>query len=272
MSGSGKGILKVIVDGPRDPQFNMALDEALWLGVGPGQEPILRLYTWRPTGVTVGRGQSISKSVNLDAVSKRGWKVARRPTGGLALIHAEGLEITYSIVLPSTHPLYGEPVGRSAALIAEGIRIALENMGISSTTRMEASPRFGEEGELCLLNEGSSDIIVEGRKVSGSAQVRGPRSLLQHGTLMIEAVYEDWHDVIKGTPPPPVLEKKFAGLRNLGYGLPSLGSMLEIVVDGFSQALSLKPVKSGLDPTILEKAERLYIEKHSLRDWIFLHP
>ena len=260
--------LRVVLDGPRDPQYNMALDEAVWRLAGNDGDAVLRLYTWRPTGVTIGRGQSLGSSVDVNEVKRRGWKLARRPTGGLALIHAEGLELTYSVVLPSSHDFYKEPVGRSAALIAEGLRIALERMGISSSIRGEASPSFGEAGELCLMNEGSSDIVVEGRKISGSAQVRGSRSLLQHGTLMLEARYEDWHRIMKDAPEPQVLARKFAGLSNLGYSVPPLGELLPLVVSGFSDALGLEPYYSSLKAQELEEAETLYREKHSQQAWL----
>jgi len=47
------------------------------------------------------------------------------------------------------------------------------------------------------LRKGSSDVIVNGKKVSGSAQVRYNKALLQHGTLLLKFDPERFVDVIK---------------------------------------------------------------------------
>ncbi|MFN4046640.1 MAG: biotin/lipoate A/B protein ligase family protein, partial [Acidilobaceae archaeon] len=79
--------LRVIVDGPRDPQLNMAIDEAIARTRIQVDYDTLRLYMWLPSGVSLGRGQDVLKSVNIEAIGKLGFKLVRRPTGGAALLH-----------------------------------------------------------------------------------------------------------------------------------------------------------------------------------------
>jgi lipoate-protein ligase A len=49
--------LKIIMDGPRDGAFNMAEDARLLAEHNPGDEPILRIYQWRPAAVSSGYHQ-----------------------------------------------------------------------------------------------------------------------------------------------------------------------------------------------------------------------
>ncbi|MFZ8795675.1 MAG: lipoate--protein ligase family protein, partial [Acidilobaceae archaeon] len=106
--------LRVIVDGPRDPQLNMAVDEAIArLRYTVGYDT-LRLYMWLPSGVSIGRRQDARRSARLEEVERLGFKLVRRPTGGAALLHPQDDEVTYSVVLSSNHPLYSMDVASSA--------------------------------------------------------------------------------------------------------------------------------------------------------------
>src|SRR5688500_17310665 len=84
--GSGTGV------------WNMAADVAL-LGAAAREDapPTLRLYSWAPAAVSLGRNQSLT-GLNLEAARRRGWDTVRRPTGGAGVLHAS--ELTYSVVLP----------------------------------------------------------------------------------------------------------------------------------------------------------------------------
>ncbi|MCE4610511.1 MAG: lipoate--protein ligase family protein, partial [Desulfurococcales archaeon] len=126
---AGERGLRVIVDGPRDPRMNMAVDEAIARLRREAGVDTLRLYMWLPGGLSLGRRQSVS-DVNLEEASRRGYILVRRPTGGAALLHPWRWEITYSVVLSTKHPLASLPIKESAAAIARGISRALERLGV----------------------------------------------------------------------------------------------------------------------------------------------
>lgn len=255
--------LRVIIDGPRDPRINMSIDEAiLRLRPSTGVDT-LRLYTWKPTGVTIGRSQRIEKAINLGYIREKGYIAVRRPTGGRALLHAEEGEVTYSLVLSSSSPLYKLDVAESAARIARGIVEALRLLGLEAG--IGGYKGLGGE-ELCYLREGASDVTVRGFKVSGSAQVRLSHGLLQHGTLLLDFDPEEWTRVIPTSIDPGQLAGRVAGLRQLGLD-PSLGRVLEVLVQGFSRALGAEHYMGGLTAPEVEEANRLYREKYSTRQW-----
>jgi lipoate-protein ligase A len=174
--------LRVIVDGPRDPQLNMAVDEAIArLRYTVGYDT-LRIYMWLPSGVSIGRRQDARRSVRLEEVERLGFKLVRRPTGGAALLHPQDDEVTYSVALSSNHPLYSMDVASSAARIAEGIAIAVRRLGLEASVRGLGEPW---SSSFCYVSPGSSDVTIGGRKVSGSAQRRDWGVILQHGTLLL---------------------------------------------------------------------------------------
>ncbi|TRM82809.1 lipoate--protein ligase family protein, partial [Sulfolobus sp. A20-N-G8] len=122
-------MLRVIIDAVRDPQYNMAIDEAIMRSRKNVNYDTLRLYMWSPSGVSLGRAQSAERTVNLNAIKELGYKLVRRPTGGGALLHPENYEITYSVVLSLEHKIGKLSVDESASEIAKGILNALTILG-----------------------------------------------------------------------------------------------------------------------------------------------
>lgn len=151
-------MLRIVVDGPRHPAYNMAMDEALLLLRGEVDYDTLRIYKWSPPGVSLGRGQP-ADAIDLEEIEKFGGVVVRRPTGGGALLHWE--ELTYSVVLSKEHPLAKLEVPESAAAIAKGVARAVESLGIE--VGVKGGLGSGKDN-LCYMRTGSSDVLVrEGR-------------------------------------------------------------------------------------------------------------
>ncbi|MEN2999377.1 MAG: biotin/lipoate A/B protein ligase family protein [Acidilobaceae archaeon] len=247
--------LRVIFDGPRDPWLNMALDEALarlWSG-----RDVLRIYLWSPGAVSIGRRQSPS-AVRQGELERLGLKLVRRPTGGAAIFHAEGGELTYSVVLGKEHPFYALDVVSSAARIAQGIVAAIRELGGAAELRGYSLPG---ESEYCYLNPATSDVLLGGKKISGSAQRREWGVLLQHGTLLLR------HD-------PELTARLIDGAADVAVGLfqvmgeMSISRVMEAMAEGFARTLGYSDFQpSSLSPEELEAALRLYYLKYSRPSW-----
>jgi len=113
--------MRLIVQEGLKGSENMAIDEAIFrlrpkLGVDT-----LRLYTWKPSAVSIGYAQSVEEAVNLEGVKRRGYDLVRRITGGGALLHAEGLELTYSVVVGKDFPGLPDDVFSSSIAIVKGL-------------------------------------------------------------------------------------------------------------------------------------------------------
>ncbi|MCE4601951.1 MAG: lipoate--protein ligase family protein [Desulfurococcales archaeon] len=256
--------LRVILDGARDPRINMAIDEAILKMREATGVDTLRIYTWLPTGITIGRSQDALKAVNMVEARRRGYPVVRRPTGGRALLHSATGEVTYSIVLSSASPLYNIDVATSAARIAGGVAEAVKILGLDAKV---GGYRGLSKAELCYLTEGSSDVTVEGVKISGSAQVRTRNALLQHGTLLLDFNPEEWATVIKTTMAPGELASRVAGLRQLGLD-PRIGEVYKALVEGFRKVLGAMVYTGGLTLGEVQEAYKLYKHKYMSKEWL----
>jgi lipoate-protein ligase A len=113
--------------------------------------------------VVVGRNTPIAGHVLQDACRRDGIGVLRRVTGGGAVVVGPGC-LNYAIGLPlvSHHEL--ADVAASFVTILHWVVAAIGVDGLSV--------------------EGGSDLVWDGRKVSGNAQRRGRNALLHHGTLL----------------------------------------------------------------------------------------
>lgn len=169
--------MRLVVDGHLTAQANMARDEALLAEA----QPAVRFYGWRPAAVSLGRSQT-EADVDLDAARAWGLDVVRRTTGGGAILHNEA-EVTYAVVLPLGHPGLPRDITGSFAFLSEGVVRALRHLGLPA--EIESVPDNTRE-TLCYVRKQGTNVMVRGRKISGGAQRRTDKAILQHGTVIVE--------------------------------------------------------------------------------------
>lgn len=147
-----------------DASDNLALDAALFHGLeATGAGETLRFWESRRRAVVVGSLGVVNREVHQAACLADNVPIVRRISGGSAVVVGHGC-LNYSLVLSlDTRPELRH-VSRSYAMILGRILEALVWPG--------------------LTVQGMSDLAIEGRKISGSAQRRGRRTLLHHGTFL----------------------------------------------------------------------------------------
>lgn len=180
---------RFIDSGPHPGAANMQMDERLLEQAAAGEVgPTLRFYTWSPPAVSIGRFQRIETSVHADTCKRLGIDIVRRITGGRAVLHNR--ELTYSIVSPADVPIFPDDVLGTYRVIAEGLLKGLSNLGL----RAEMLSRSCRNAQLvkkhvrepaCFSSPSWYEIVVNGRKIIGSAQRRTSRAFLQHGSILI---------------------------------------------------------------------------------------
>jgi lipoate-protein ligase A len=145
---------------------NLALDEALLLAAeeGHGGE-MLRLWEWPRPAVVLGSGCRLADDVDESACVADGVPILRRSSGGGTVLLGTGC-LLYSLIMSySRDPDLSE--------IRSSYRFLLGRIG-----------RALEEGTGRIEQAGISDLILDGRKFSGTAQQRKRSYLLHHGTLL----------------------------------------------------------------------------------------
>lgn len=159
----------------------MALDEAILESVAAGLSgSTLRLYAWSPPCLSLGYAQPM-QDADLDRLGDLGWDLVRRPTGGRAILHTD--ELTYAVIGPMSDPELTGSVLESHLRLSRGLVAALEELGLARLTRSNATAPDPESRPICFENPGPYEILAQGRKLVGSAQLRRQGAVLQHGSL-----------------------------------------------------------------------------------------
>jgi len=149
----------------------LLLDDAALLG-----NASLRLYCWNPPTLSIGRNQA------MEAIVDRNVPVVRRPTGGKAVWHEH--EVTYAVAAPiatfgSLRTAYRDIHTRIAA--------ALRSLGIDAVLAGDRpAVRPSDRPASCFALSVGGEILVKGRKLVGSAQVRRRDAFLQHGSILLD--------------------------------------------------------------------------------------
>ena len=147
---------KIYLTDCTNPHANLAMEDAMLQSLPEG-EAILFLWQNSHT-VVIGSGQNAWRECDTALLAKEGGTLARRSSGGGAVYHDMG-NLNFSFIVPRED--YN--VDRQLRVVMNAIRI-------------------------CGLNaekSGRNDLLVDGRKFSGSAFRLLKHSALHHGTLLI---------------------------------------------------------------------------------------
>lgn len=171
---------RLLVEPPGDGAWLMAVDEVLLQSAAEQGLATLRFYCWREPTLSLGYFQSLAE--RAEHAASRGCPVARRQTGGGAILHDR--ELTYSLALPETHPLARKTVELYDAVHTAIIDI-LAKWGISARRCGQSAAAKTAEPFLCFQRRAGDDILIGEAKVCGSAQRRRHGAVLQHGSILM---------------------------------------------------------------------------------------
>lgn len=162
----------------------MALDDALLKNAARTGQPTLRLYRWSPPCLSFGRNEPALARYDRAAIIRLGLDVVRRPTGGRAVWH--DAELTYAVAAPIA--AFGT-LAESYRAIHARLAAALRTLGAAA----ELAPRGRAAGVgdgPCFATPVGGEVLVNGKKVVGSAQVRHGPAFLQHGSILLDGSQE----------------------------------------------------------------------------------
>ncbi|MEH7483891.1 biotin/lipoate A/B protein ligase family protein [Neobacillus drentensis] len=261
-----KEVWRFIDTGNSSPSFNMALDEALldWHSEGKFP-PVIRFYGWDPATLSVGYFQKVEKEIDMEAVKAHQLGFVRRPTGGRGVLHEH--ELTYSVIVSEEHPEMPNSVTEAYRVISEGILKGFHHLGLEAYF---AVPKTAEERDalknprsaVCFDAPSWYELVVEGRKVAGSAQTRQKGVILQHGSILLDLDEDKLFSLFK-YPSERVKERmrkafkdKAVAINNISPRRISLEEAKEAFYKGFAEGLNIE-----LEPYQLTEEELAYVEK-----------
>jgi lipoyl(octanoyl) transferase len=161
----------------------MSLDAGLMDRARETGEAVLRVYRWARPTLSFGRHESVRGRFAPESLAQANVDAVRRPTGGRVLLHDR--EVTYSVTAPAPD---GERLAESYRRINALLVAALGRIGVhvseAPVRPKEKSRRPG--GAACFADPSPGELIVGGRKLVGSAQLRERGALLQHGSILVD--------------------------------------------------------------------------------------
>ena len=165
---------------------NMAIDRELMQRARREGKTFFRLYHWQPSCISLGRGQDPEKVLNMAYIKRKGYDVVMRPTGGSYVLHHG--DITYAIATAGHSKCFALPLLRFYRVINQAFYRALRDIGVAENTMHFGAAAFRREHKQkpCFSHHANHEILINGKKILGSAQRRSKDALLQHGSLLVD--------------------------------------------------------------------------------------
>lgn len=147
---------------------NIAVDEALLEQAEQnGGTEILRLWETPVPIVVLGRSSPIEQEVNLDYCKAHGIEIFRRCSGGSSIVTGPG-SLMYAVVLDYLARPQLRMLEQAHQFVMSRIQQAISDAGIA------------------VEMQGTCDLTIDGRKVSGNALRCKRNWMLYHGTLLCD--------------------------------------------------------------------------------------
>lgn len=185
-------MLEIIIDKPQAGAQNMQKDAELFRALEGDirqcrpQDGILRIYQWQPQCISLGYSQDPDKFLNVKECQNQGWDIVKRLTGGGIVFHNAD-EITYSLFLPKNHPKLPKGIIPSCNFISDILVKSLNDIGLQDASLASKKGLGNNRGSaICFARPTKYEIVVDDKKIVGSAQKQGEKYLMQHGSICIK--------------------------------------------------------------------------------------
>ena len=236
-----------------DAFTNMAIDEAVSETIATNKSmPTIRFYTWKPSAVSIGCFQSMEEEIAIDVCKQLNVDAVRRRTGGGAVYHDNVGEITYSVIAPEN--MFPKNIIESYKIICDWVIDSLRLLGL--------------ETSFVPIN----DIVLGGKKISGNAQTRRNRVLLQHGTILYDVDVKKMFSLLK-VPNEKIRDKMIATVEERVTSIKKQNEAItkqklyEALLKGFTLNKEWQFEKWSDDE--FARAKELAAARYATKEWNF---
>ena len=250
-----------------DGATNMAIDEAISRAMQANLvPPTLRFFGWQPACLSLGQAQPGS-DVDQVACRAAGIDVVRRPTGGRAILHTD--ELTYSVIAPDTEPRVAGSIVESYRRLSEGLLNGLRLMGVPTRQVERPDEHDRDQGPVCFEVPSNYEIVFDGKKLVGSAQMRKAGVVLQHGTIPLYGDIARIGLYLAARPDLERIRKRATTVEAALGRVLTYDAASQFMAQGFAEVLKLQ-----LEPGELTAEEQAWTaelrrEKYAADDWTY---
>ena len=144
-------------------------------------------------------------------------------------------------------------------VISSAIILGLRELGLDP--EMNRTKIVNRENPVCFQEPSFNEIVIDKKKVVGSAQTRRKGKLLQHGSILIGIDIKKHASCFMKKPDMNDLKKRITCIDVPGRELKSA------IIDGFSRYFETNVNKRDLSSEELRDAGKLAEEKYRSREW-----
>ncbi|GKV54205.1 octanoyltransferase LipM [Sporosarcina sp. NCCP-2222] len=274
-----KEVWHFINSGKCSPSFNMALDEALLDWHSKGEiGPVLRFYEWQPATLSIGYFQRVEKEIDMEAVERHNLGFVRRPTGGRGVLHEH--ELTYSVIVREDYEDMPETVTEAYRVISGGLLEGFRNLGLQAEFSVPVTEEQNErlrkpKSAVCFDAPSWYELVVEGKKVAGSAQTRQKGVILQHGAILLSLDEDKLVSLFKFESEEARermrkgLPEKAVAIDRLTNRPISVEECIPAFATGFEKALDMTLIPLELTDEQLEYVKEIERTKYLADSWTY---
>lgn len=172
-------------------EIQMELDAALlrWAAAAPGRL-VVRTYGWSRPTLSLGRIEPWPEGWDLQAIARAGLDVARRPTGGDAVLHDE--EATFAVAASVPGPWADAPRG-FAERVADAVAGAYRTLHLAAerVPSSERGPALPAGATPCFARTAPGEVRVGEFKLAGIASKFTRGGALSHASLPLTGRHRD---------------------------------------------------------------------------------
>jgi lipoyl(octanoyl) transferase len=251
---------------------NMAIDEAVMHLHREGKvPPTVRFYGWNPATLSIGYFQKGRKEIRLDELERRGLGFVRRMTGGRAVLHDQ--ELTYSVIISEDHPLMPKTVSESYRVISQGLLQGFRRLGLNARLSPPVRTHKDHLSAACFDSPSDYELVIEGKKAAGSAQIRQRGVILQHGSILLDFDEETLFAVLE-FPSERVRERlkaafceKAVAINRLRTQPVTIDEVITAFYEGFQEGMNVKLEQGSLIDEEIELVHSLVMERYGTEAW-----
>ena len=240
-----------------DPAANLACDEALLDLVDMGDYPeTLRFWESPVPFVVTGYGNRLAEHVNLPRCQELGITVLRRCSGGGTVIQGPGV-LSYALILRL-------PESDSSI---EPLNTLPGCPGITETNRFIMNCQAEALSQVLgckVYVDGITDLAIDKAgqrlKFSGNAQRRKRRSVLFHGTFLLNLNL----DLVETVLLHPPIQPPYREGRHHGSFMTNLGVPANRIKTGLKNCWKAKDQEAAVP---MNSVNTLIQEKYGNHDW-----
>jgi lipoate-protein ligase A len=252
-------VWRLLDSGALDGAEQMALDSGLMDRARQTGETVLRVYRWTRPTLSFGRHEAIAGHFDRARLAAEGVDAVRRPTGGRVLLHDR--EVTYSVTAPVADD---ESLRTSYARINALLVSALRAIGARVEPAAKSVARR-PGGAPCFAEPALGELVFDGRKLVGSAQVRDRGALLQHGSILLgddqARILTLASALASGPLVPPAPAATLSEAADLDLGYDDVRDAL------FAAAAGAAPGASPIDPVEAARFAETHRAHYASIEW-----